>query len=111
MKKKKSPIKPLKLNKKDKAEDQKKEHQEPTSDAGNDQGLNKPPVSPLNVLHDAADLLDDAGTIPEDARVDIPTTLPVLAVRDIVVFNYMILPLFVGREKSVNAVEAAMTSN
>lgn len=40
-----------------------------------------------------------------------PTTLPVLAVRDIVVFNYMILPLFVGREKSVNAVEAAMTSN
>ncbi|BCS89663.1 endopeptidase La [Pseudodesulfovibrio sediminis] len=39
---------------------------------------------------------------------DIPQVLPVLAVRDIVVFNYMILPLFVGREKSVQAVDAAL---
>ncbi|WP_373878989.1 endopeptidase La [Maridesulfovibrio hydrothermalis] len=62
------------------------------------------------MLHDAADLLEDAGHVPEDAQADIPSTLPVLAVRDIVVFNYMILPLFVGREKSVNAVEASMTS-
>ena len=113
MKKKKSPIKPLKLNNKKKDDVQKKAHpqQDSAPDAGNDQGLNKPPVSPLNVLHDAADLLEDAGSIPEEAYVDIPTTLPVLAVRDIVVFNYMILPLFVGREKSVNAVEAAMTGN
>ena len=39
---------------------------------------------------------------------DIPDTLPVLAVRDVVVFNYMILPLFIGRDKSVRAVEAAL---
>ncbi len=38
----------------------------------------------------------------------IPSQLPVLAVRDVVIFNYMILPLFVGREKSVRAVEAAL---
>lgn len=44
-------------------------------------------------------------------EADIPTTLPLLAVRDIVVFNYMILPLFVGREKSVQAVDAALNSN
>lgn len=44
-------------------------------------------------------------------ETDIPSTLPVLAVRDIVVFNYMILPLFVGREKSVHAVDAALNSN
>ncbi|WP_027723153.1 endopeptidase La [Maridesulfovibrio zosterae] len=111
MKKKKSPIKPLKLNKKDLVEAETKPEKNSSSDAGNDQGLNKPPVSPLSVLHDAADLLEDAGSIPDDAQVAIPTTIPVLAVRDIVVFNYMILPLFVGREKSVNAVEAAMTGD
>ena len=34
--------------------------------------------------------------------------LPVLPLRDIVVFPHMIVPLFVGREKSVRALEAAM---
>ena len=33
--------------------------------------------------------------------IDIPEELPVLPVRDVVVFPYMILPLFVGREKSI----------
>ncbi len=42
---------------------------------------------------------------------DIPLELPVLPVRDIVVFNYMILPLFVGREKSVQAVDAAINGS
>ena len=111
MKKKKSPIKPLKLRKKNKAGPIKNVKAKNLSDAGNNQGLNKPPVSPLNVLHDTADLLDEAGNIAESAQANIPTTLPVLAVRDIVVFNYMILPLFVGREKSVSAVEAAMTGD
>ena len=32
-------------------------------------------------------------------------TYPVLPLRDIVVFPYMIVPLFVGREKSINALE------
>ena len=44
-------------------------------------------------------------------RPDIPTMMPVLPVRDIVVFNYMILPLFVGREKSVKAVDAALSGD
>ena len=38
-------------------------------------------------------------------------TLPVLPLRDIVVFPHMIVPLFVGREKSVKALEAVMTEN
>lgn len=38
----------------------------------------------------------------------IPDILPVLPVRDVVIFNYMILPLFIGRDKSVKAVEAAL---
>ena len=36
------------------------------------------------------------------------TTLPVLPLRDIVVFPHMIVPLFVGREKSVLALESVM---
>ncbi|MFH5776136.1 endopeptidase La [Paracoccus sp. NGMCC 1.201697] len=36
------------------------------------------------------------------------TTHPVLPLRDIVVFPHMVVPLFVGREKSVRALEAVM---
>ncbi|TJZ91590.1 endopeptidase La [Paracoccus gahaiensis] len=38
-------------------------------------------------------------------------TYPVLPLRDIVVFPHMIVPLFVGREKSVRALEAVMESD
>ncbi|MEL6477593.1 MAG: endopeptidase La [Pseudomonadota bacterium] len=37
-----------------------------------------------------------------------PTTYPVLPLRDIVVFPHMVVPLFVGREKSVKALEQVM---
>jgi len=37
--------------------------------------------------------------------------LPVLPLRDIVVFPHMIVPLFVGREKSVAALESAMAAD
>ena len=44
---------------------------------------------------------------------DLPTTqsLPVLPLRDIVVFPNMIVPLFVGRDKSVAALESAMAAD
>ncbi|MGH6659668.1 MAG: endopeptidase La, partial [Sphingomicrobium sp.] len=38
-------------------------------------------------------------------------TLPILPLRDIVVFPHRIVPLFVGREKSVAALEAAMAES
>ncbi len=38
-------------------------------------------------------------------------SFPVLPLRDIVVFPYMIVPLFVGREKSINALEEVMRSD
>jgi ATP-dependent Lon protease len=41
-------------------------------------------------------------------EIDIPPFLPLLAVRDVVVFPNMVLPLFVGRETSVLAIEAAL---
>lgn len=43
--------------------------------------------------------------------VEIPELLPMMAVRDVVVFNYMIIPLFVGRPSSVEAVNEAMAAD
>ena len=44
-------------------------------------------------------------------EMEIPEVLPMMAVRDVVVFNYMIIPLFVGRPGSVEAVNEALNSN
>ena len=41
----------------------------------------------------------------------VKNTLPVLPLRDIVVFPYMIAPLFVGREQSVKAINHVMTGD
>jgi len=43
--------------------------------------------------------------------VDIPDVLPMMAVRDVVIFNYMIIPLFVGRPGSVEAVNEALSND
>jgi len=38
-------------------------------------------------------------------------TLPLLPLRDVVVYPHMVIPLFVGRERSINALETAMQEN
>ncbi len=43
--------------------------------------------------------------------IDETQTIPILPLRDIVVFPHMIVPLFVGRDKSVRALEAVMAQN
>ena len=42
---------------------------------------------------------------PKTSEAEAPECYPVLPLRDIVVFPYMIVPLFVGREKSIAALE------
>ena len=48
------------------------------------------------------------------SELDLPQEtleLPLLALRDVVVFPHMVIPLFVGRPKSIKALEAAMDAN
>ncbi|MBT0664020.1 endopeptidase La [Geobacter pelophilus] len=48
---------------------------------------------------------------PESEELKIPEILPLLPVRDVVVYPYMILPLFVGREISIAAVDQALSGD
>jgi ATP-dependent Lon protease len=47
----------------------------------------------------------------EEPQVPIPDTLPVLPLQDVVVFPYMIVPLFVNRERSARAVDQSLSEN
>jgi len=47
----------------------------------------------------------------EEKESDLPSTLPLVVVRDVVIFPDMLLPLFVGRSKSIRAVEEAVAKN
>jgi ATP-dependent Lon protease len=47
----------------------------------------------------------------DDKDTKYPDTLPLLSVRDVVIFNDMLLPLFVGRKKSIRAVEEAVAKD
>src|SRR5690606_8903985 len=44
----------------------------------------------------------------EGESIEFKDTLPLLPIRDLVVYPFMILPLFVGRESSIKAVEEAL---
>ena len=39
------------------------------------------------------------------------TILPMLPLRDIIIFPHMVVPLFVGRERSINALDEAMNKD
>src|SRR4030043_1824636 len=48
---------------------------------------------------------------PEKDLLSLPETLPLLPIRDVVVFPYMVLPLFVSREKSIKSLEEALSKD
>ncbi|MGB9766157.1 MAG: endopeptidase La [Sulfurihydrogenibium sp.] len=47
----------------------------------------------------------------EERNLDLPSTYPLIPTRDIVVFPYMVMPLFIGRQFSIKAVEEAIDNN
>ncbi len=47
----------------------------------------------------------------ESEELKIPEEMPLLPVRDVVVYPFMIIPLFVGREMSVKAVDSALAGD
>src|SRR5688572_33229414 len=47
----------------------------------------------------------------ENDELVIPDELPLLPIRDVVVYPYMIIPLFVGREPSIRAVNEALAKD
>lgn len=57
-------------------------------------------------MDDLIEIIEKEGNVN-----DIPTTLPMMPVRDVVIFADMLLPLFVGRDKSIKAVEAASNTD
>ncbi|MBF0377975.1 MAG: endopeptidase La [Desulfamplus sp.] len=54
---------------------------------------------------DIDDLID---IIEKEGNIDnVPTNIPMMPIRDVVIFTDMLLPLFVGRDKSIKAIEEA----
>ena len=49
--------------------------------------------------------------VKEEKDIEIPDTLPILPVRDIVIFPYMIIPLFVGREMSIQSIDHSLNTD
>src|SRR5689334_4401145 len=47
----------------------------------------------------------------DDGKKKAARTLPLLPLRDIIVFPHMVVPLFVGREKSISALDKAMAGD
>src|SRR5499426_744990 len=52
-----------------------------------------------------------ADELQKDEPVKIPDVLPVLPLRDVVIFPFMIVPLYVSRERSIKAVDHALADN
>jgi len=57
------------------------------------------------------EIIDSVEVAETTQDLQIPSELPVLPLRDIVIYPFMIVPLFVSREKSIRAVDEALGEN
>jgi len=55
--------------------------------------------------------MSDANETAKEEAIKIPDVLPVLPLKDLVIFPFIIVPLSVSREKSINAVDQALAEN
>ena len=54
------------------------------------------------------DLISSIDPAPDEHVIDDTSDVPVLPLRDVVVYPHMVIPLFVGRQKSIIALDRAM---
>src|SRR5215471_6769660 len=54
------------------------------------------------------DITNGLEAVEPEQQLQIPSELPLLPLRDIVIYPFMIVPLFVSREKSIRAVDEAL---
>src|ERR1700759_1214164 len=55
--------------------------------------------------------MTDANETAKEEAIKIPDVLPVLPLKDLVIFPFIIVPLSVSREKSITAVDQALAEN
>ena len=60
---------------------------------------------------DIEDTITNLLEIDDQEPIEIPEVLPLMPVRDVIVFPSMIIPLFIGREASVAAINEALASD
>ena len=63
----------------------------------------------MDEIEDFSDKLSE--TEFGDPQMNIPPELPVLPLRDIVIYPFMIVPLFVSRDRSIKAIDEALSRN
>ena len=71
---------------------------------------NKQKATPMAIVKEP-EFTEALDTTETDQQLQIPSELPVLPLRDIVIYPFMIVPLFVSREKSIRAVDEALAEN
>jgi len=63
-----------------------------------------------NPIDNEKDLISSIEPKPEESVIDDSSGIPVLPLRDVVVYPHMVIPLFVGRQKSIIALDKAMNA-
>jgi ATP-dependent Lon protease len=80
-------------------------------DDNNEPENNEPIEKPKGATESTEEMIRNSGGPADPQQLKIPGEMPLLPVRDVVIFPFMIIPLFVGRENSVAAVDEALAKD